>query len=70
MTRLIRLILNNISNNMFIFGVFFNVQIAITIALGYDSYVVIRHGIPSEKFDNKLGCYFCNDIVVPGNVSS
>ncbi|XKL60868.1 hypothetical protein PGB90_007925 [Kerria lacca] len=42
-------------------------KIAITIALGYDSYVVIRHGIPSEKFDNKLGCYFCNDIVVPGN---
>ncbi|KAK7576226.1 hypothetical protein V9T40_012512 [Parthenolecanium corni] len=42
-------------------------KIAITIALGYESYVILRHGIPSDETETKLGCYFCNDVVAPGN---
>ncbi|KAJ1284307.1 hypothetical protein BS78_03G194500 [Paspalum vaginatum] len=60
-------------------------KIAITAALGYDSYLVMRHGAgPAisceasnvvavmDKFSTKdahgrqrLGCYFCNDVVAP-----
>lgn len=59
-------------------------QITITAALGYDSYLVMRHGTnpiientvesaysnPDIKVvsGNKLGCYFCNDVTAPGNV--
>lgn len=39
-------------------------------ALGFDSFVVMRHGtkntIPQEQ---ELGCYFCNDVVAPADVS-
>ena len=47
-------------------------KICITVALGFDSYVVVRHGSPSnlhnfEKQGERLGCYFCNDILSPGN---
>lgn len=47
-------------------------QITITAALGFDSYLVMRHGIsdPGFEADKSLGCYFCNDVTAPGNVSS
>lgn len=56
-------------------------KIAINAALGFDSYTVQRHG--TRNFNNStspnlettnphgvdLGCYFCNDVTQPGNVS-
>lgn len=44
---------------------------AITAALGFDSYLVLRHGVKLQKVssdEKKLGCYFCNDVTAPGNV--
>lgn len=46
-------------------------KIVLTAALGFDSYVVMRHGaevIPDAQ-GVALGCYFCNDVVSPTNVS-
>ena len=42
----------------------------INVGLGFDSYVVIRHGVDNFKknSDQRLGCYFCNDVVAPQNV--
>uniref|UniRef100_A0A182K716 Ubiquitin-like modifier-activating enzyme ATG7 n=1 Tax=Anopheles christyi TaxID=43041 RepID=A0A182K716_9DIPT len=68
-------------------GAFYN-KIVINAALGFDSYLVMRHGFKGNndmeaKDDasilssriagfrkinsSDLGCYFCNDIVAPGN---
>ena len=63
-------------------------QIVINAALGFDTFVVMRHGLRregngeanstgSENLSSvrakvpgdKLGCYFCNDVVAPGDVS-
>jgi hypothetical protein len=57
-------------------------QIAITAALGFDSYLVMRHGagplatapspcgteIDVGSTGPRLGCYFCNDVVAPIDV--
>ena len=47
-------------------------KIVINAALGFDSYLVMRHGArPDEepKGGKRLGCYYCNDIVAPADVS-
>ena len=43
-----------------------------TIALGFDTFVVMRHGVSVEEQkqmpgQERLGCYFCNDVVAPRN---
>ncbi|CAG9461675.1 unnamed protein product [Pedinophyceae sp. YPF-701] len=42
-------------------------KVAINAALGFDSYLVMRHGgQPGEAASSpRLGCYFCNDVVAP-----
>ncbi|KAL0491789.1 autophagy-related protein ATG7 [Acrasis kona] len=40
-----------------------NDKIVINAALGFDSYLVMRHGQPNHT--NRLGCYFCFDVVAP-----
>ncbi|GAB5372948.1 hypothetical protein AAMO2058_001708100 [Amorphochlora amoebiformis] len=39
----------------------------INAALGFDTLVVMRHGVrdSKEKSSTHLGCYFCNDVVAP-----
>eukprot|EP01120_Amphizonella_sp_Union-15-10_P013887 TRINITY_DN6550_c0_g2_i2.p1 TRINITY_DN6550_c0_g2~~TRINITY_DN6550_c0_g2_i2.p1 ORF type:complete len:194 (+),score=42.02 TRINITY_DN6550_c0_g2_i2:209-790(+) len=48
-------------------------KITINSALGFDTFMVMRHGVPvNTSLDNsdpvhseRLGCYFCNDVVAP-----
>ncbi|XP_047311019.1 ubiquitin-like modifier-activating enzyme atg7 [Impatiens glandulifera] len=43
-------------------------KITVTAALGFDSYLVMRHGAgPQINISNeqRLGCYFCSDVVAP-----
>jgi ubiquitin-like modifier-activating enzyme ATG7 len=40
-------------------------KICLSVALGFDSFLVIRHGGSPSK--DRLGCYFCNDVVGPRN---
>ncbi|OZC09881.1 e1-like protein-activating enzyme Gsa7p/Apg7p [Onchocerca flexuosa] len=62
----------------------FHSKLAISVALGFDCFVVIRHGVSddetSEDYEqsqsdlntipgSQLGCYFCNDVTAPGNSS-
>ncbi|GAB0143683.1 Autophagy- protein 7 (Autophagy- E1-like activating enzyme atg7) [Epichloe bromicola] len=43
-------------------------KIVMNAALGFDSYVVMRHGSEtSEHSQAPLGCYFCNDVVTPAD---
>lgn len=47
-------------------------KLVMNAALGFDSYVVMRHGVkPSDdqKGGEELGCYYCSDVVAPGDVS-
>lgn len=49
------------------------------VALGFDTYLVMRHGviaasptpiqIPGTTYTGRLGCYYCNDVVAPMDVS-
>ena len=45
----------------------------INAALGFDSWIVMRHGLRTDGFSaadqlqDPLGCYFCNDVVAPAN---
>ncbi|KAF3762942.1 hypothetical protein M406DRAFT_108084 [Cryphonectria parasitica EP155] len=40
-------------------------KIVMNAALGFDTYVVMRHGAaPKDGSEKTLGCYFCNDVVV------
>ncbi|OLY85403.1 Ubiquitin-like modifier-activating enzyme atg7 [Smittium mucronatum] len=60
-------------------GAFCN-KLVICSALGFDSFVVMRHGRPiahkgvngsvdgENKSGKRLGCYFCNDVVAPIDV--
>ena len=44
-------------------------KIVLNAALGFDTFVVMRHGMKSEaKLGYELGCYFCNDVVAPADV--
>ncbi|CCD23999.1 Atg7p NDAI_0C03390 [Naumovozyma dairenensis CBS 421] len=47
-------------------------KIVINAALGFDSYLVMRHGnyhgddgVAVKEDDERLGCYFCHDVVAP-----
>ena len=55
-------------------------KLVLNAALGFDTYLVMRHGLRDTDTwktsitsntmtlpGNQLGCYFCNDIVAPGN---
>src|ERR1700710_821585 len=49
-------------------------KLVINAALGFDTYLVMRHGVREEpptlsEKDDRLGCYYCNDIVAPADVS-
>ncbi|EGW34121.1 uncharacterized protein SPAPADRAFT_70290 [Spathaspora passalidarum NRRL Y-27907] len=42
-------------------------KIVINAALGFDSYLVMRHGSLLQPQDQRLGCYYCNDVVAPND---
>lgn len=44
-------------------------KIVMNAALGFDSFVVMRHGVRNQDHpEQELGCYFCNDVVAPADV--
>lgn len=45
-------------------------KLVMNAALGFDTFVVMRHGVKNgSDREAELGCYFCNDVVAPANVS-
>ena len=45
-------------------------KIVLNAALGFDTFLVMWHGARTPGKDGKwLGCYYCNDIVAPSDVS-
>lgn len=46
-------------------------KLVLNAALGFDTWVVMRHGVfAKDGGAAALGCYFCNDVVAPADVSS
>lgn len=46
-------------------------KLVLNAALGFDTWVVMRHGVfGKDGSAAALGCYFCNDVVAPADVSS
>ena len=44
-------------------------KLVLNAALGFDTFVVMRHGaLGTKTVEQDLGCYFCNDVVVPADV--
>lgn len=44
-------------------------KLVLNAALGFDTFVVMRHGIRTKQApEQELGCYFCNDVVAPADV--
>lgn len=52
-------------------------KLVINAALGFDSFLVMRHGVRASNENlsapgvntSQLGCYYCNDVVAPADVS-
>lgn len=47
-------------------------KIVLNAALGFDTFLVMRHGARAREAKTtgqRLGCYYCNDIVAPADVS-
>ena len=45
-------------------------KLVLNAALGFDTFVVMRHGLKNTiSKEDELGCYFCNDVVAPADVS-
>ncbi|AAS52979.1 AER298Cp [Eremothecium gossypii ATCC 10895] len=42
-------------------------KLVINAALGFDSYLVMRHGNYEQPESSRLGCYFCHDVVAPSD---
>ncbi|KAF8447073.1 autophagy ubiquitin-activating enzyme ApgG [Kalaharituber pfeilii] len=46
-------------------------KIVMNAALGFDTYVVMRHGVKPPRVSSpeaeELGCYYCNDVVAPAD---
>ena len=46
-------------------------KLVMNAALGFDTFVAMRHGVPPKAGGAaELGCYFCNDVVAPADVSA
>ena len=49
-------------------------KIVVNAALGFDTFLVMRHGFANNESSNatgkELGCYFCTDVVAPADVSA
>lgn len=45
-------------------------KIVMNAALGFDTFVAMRHGVKLQTgSEEELGCYYCNDVVAPMDVS-
>eukprot|EP00052_Salpingoeca_macrocollata_P008776 m.69263 g.69263 ORF g.69263 m.69263 type:complete len:668 (+) comp16768_c0_seq1:53-2056(+) len=40
-------------------------KLCLTAAMGFDTFVCMRHGVRGEGGKRNVGCYFCNDVVAP-----